>query len=68
MKKKQRNRKFGGSKDPVEERGFTVVFADKPWKRVYLSSHPDGIAEKEAQRLSDGLGVETKVVPVGEVF
>lgn len=65
MAKKGRNRKAGGKKAPEIERGFTVV--DSNGKRVYLSSHPEGLPREEAEDLANGLAIEAKVVSVSEV-
>jgi hypothetical protein len=65
MAKKGRNKKFSGKQDSGPERGFTVV--DENDKRVYLSSHPEGISEKDAQELSDGLAIESRVVPIDQL-
>jgi hypothetical protein len=48
-------------------RGYIVV-SSATGRRIYLPSHPEGISEAEAKRLSDGLGVETKVVPFSQAI
>lgn len=59
--KKGRNKKFAAAKEKILERGFIVVSV-KTGRRVYLG-HPEGVDEVEANRLSDGLAAETRVVP-----
>lgn len=65
MAKKGRNKKFGSKETKKEERGFVVV--NDQGRRVYLSSHPEGVSEAEAKRLSDGLAIETSVVPIDQL-
>lgn len=59
MKKKKHAAK--GKETTIAVRGYIVVSA-ATGKRIYLPAHPEGVSEQEANRLSDGLGVETKVV------
>jgi hypothetical protein len=65
MGKKGRNKKFGSAKETKIERGFTVV--DENGRRIYLSSHPEGVERVEAERLSNGLAGNTRVVPIDQV-
>lgn len=60
-KKKKRHAAAGANKGFVEERGFIVISAETG-KRMYLG-HPEGIGKSEAERLSNGLAAETRVVP-----
>lgn len=64
MGKKKKTASFGKKVAEVE-RGFTVV--DSKGKKVYLSSHPDGIPFEDAEKLAAGLAVDCRVVPVTEV-
>lgn len=59
----KRRKAAQGKKAPEEKRGFTVVTS--AGKNVYLPV-PGGVSEVEAHRLSDGLGIETKVVPIDQ--
>lgn len=66
MAKKGRNKKFAGKETKEkDERGFVVV--NDQGRRVYLSSHPEGISKADAERLSDGLAIETTVVPIDQL-
>lgn len=65
MAGKKAGRPMGASKKVEVERGFTVV--DERGRKVYLSSHPEGISEADAQALSDGLVIESRVVPIDPI-
>lgn len=64
MAKKGRNRKIS-MKEVELERGFTVV--DDDGRRIYLSSHPDGLPKADAEALSAGVLRESQVVPIDQV-
>lgn len=62
-KNSKKARRTGMSKDAttMTVRGHIVVSA-ATGRRVYLG-HKEGVSQDEAQRLSDGLAAETRVVP-----
>jgi hypothetical protein len=62
-KKARRAAQGGGSAGKEEARGFRVVSVETG-KPIYLPAHPEGISEKEAKRLAEGLGDKAKVVTV----
>lgn len=63
---KKKKTSFGSMKTSEVERGYTIMRLDTG-KRAYVISHPDGLPKDEAERLSEGLAIETKVVPIDQV-
>lgn len=66
-KNSKKARRAGQAKDgtTMVVRGYIVVSA-ATGRRVYLG-HKEGVSKDEAQRLSDGLAAETRVVPFDHV-
>ena len=58
----KKKKKFGKSDTQKFERGYMVI---KPnGTPAYPLDHPEGVSEKEAKHLSNGLIIDTKVVKV----